>query len=73
MMVDKITMNMISDEIKQMARQAAEDNTYSQIRNQLKDKLKEQFPSSKSSAAKRHKCYARRSRDERIRNSRRNI
>ena len=50
MMVDKITMNMISDEIKQMARQAAEDNTYSQIRNQLKDKLKEQFPSSKPSA-----------------------
>ena len=46
-MADKITMNMISDEIKQMARQAAEDNTYSQIRGQLKDKLKEQFPSSK--------------------------
>lgn len=41
---------MISDEIKDMARQAAEDNTYSQIRGQLKDKLKEQFPSASPSA-----------------------
>ena len=44
-MADKITMNMISDEIKQMARQAAENNNFNEMASQIRDALKEQFPS----------------------------
>jgi len=44
-MADKITMNMISDEIKQMAMQATENNNFNEMASQIRDALKEQFPS----------------------------
>ena len=36
---------MISDEIKQMARQAAENNNFNEMASQIRDALREQFPS----------------------------
>ena len=36
---------MISDEIKQMARQAAENNNFNEVASEIRDALREQFPS----------------------------